>query len=435
MDKLNNSPITLFWFRRDLRLNDNTGLYAALNQHTHVQPIFIFDTNILDDLDRPTDKRISFIYEHIEKLKIQLQELGSDLWVFYGKPIVIFQKLIAENNIKAVYTNTDYEPYANQRDSSITAFYQESNIPFYSLKDQVVFEKLEIAKDNGTSYTVFSPFMRKWKIVFAEKGMVINDLQPLYANFNKSCEIVPLFDLEEMGFKKSQHQIGSPDFPSEIIKNYNLTRDFMAIDGTSRLSVHLRFGTISIRELVKMASVTNETYFNELIWREFYMQILWNFPHVVTRSFKPQYDNIPWNRSESDFQKWCTGNTGYPIVDAAMHQLLQTGFMHNRARMLVASFLTKHLLIDWRKGESYFAKHLTDYELSSNNGGWQWAASSGCDAVPYFRIFNPESQTLKFDPQGDYIKKWGGEQGLKPIIEHKQARERCLATFKKALSS
>jgi deoxyribodipyrimidine photo-lyase len=434
MERSQHTTITLFWYRRDLRLNDNTALIAALSRHKNVQPIFIFDTEILDDLDKPNDRRVSFIYESIESIKKQLVALGCDLWVFHGTPLSLIQKLLNENKVEALYANGDYEPYAGARDESIGNLCHGLNVPFSLFKDQVVFEKLEIAKDNGAPYTVFTPYMRKWKTNLQAQGTDSKEYKPLIDNFNQMNSPTNLLKIEQLGFNNIDHGVGTLQLPLQIIKNYNATRDMLAVEGTSRLSVHLRFGTISIRELVKVAYKQNETYLNELIWREFYMQILWNFPHVVTQSFKPMYDVIPWNTSELDFEKWCVGKTGYPIVDAAMHQLLQTGFMHNRARMIVASFLTKHLLIDWRKGESFFAKYLTDYELSSNNGGWQWASSSGCDAVPYFRIFNPELQTQKFDPDREYIKKWGGEQGLKPIIEHKEARERCLLTYKKALN-
>jgi len=429
------SPITLFWFRRDLRISDNAALYAALLEKTPVQPIFIFDTDILNDLQNPEDKRVSFIYEQIERLKKEFVELGSDLWVFYDSPLAVFQNLTQKIAISAVFANNDYEPYAQTRDKAISELCKTKGIPFKTFKDQVIFEKSEVTKSDGKPYTVFTPYMRRWKDTLINNPIQNYDTKPLLGNLNLTNRISQLPTLDDMGFKKTAHGVTPPIIPTNIIAHYQDTRDLMGLEGTSRLSVHLRFGTISIRQLVSMALKTNETFLNELIWREFYMQILWHFPKVVTQSFKPNYDAIPWNSSQSDYERWCSAQTGYPIVDAAMNQLLQTGFMHNRSRMIVASFLTKHLLIDWRKGESFFAQHLTDYELSSNNGGWQWAASSGCDAVPYFRIFNPYTQAEKFDANGTYQKQWGNKKVVTPIIEHTAARERCLRVYKKALGN
>jgi len=366
-------------------------------------------------------------------LKKEFISLGSDLWVFYDKPLNVFQRIIQKFMVSAIYANHDYEPYAQTHDKSIAEFCQFKGIPFKTFKDQVVFEKNEVTKSDGNPYTVYTHYMRRWKETLIQNPIKINDSKSFLGNLNQHEKISQKPALEFMGFKNIVHGVPHPIIPTEIIVHYQTTRDLMGIEGTSRLSVHLRFGTISIRQLALIALKTNESYLNELIWREFYMQILWHFPKVVTQSFKPNYDNIPWNSSQSDFKRWCTAQTGYPIVDAAMNQLLQTGFMHNRARMIVASFLTKHLLIDWRKGESFFAQHLTDYELSSNNGGWQWAASSGCDAVPYFRIFNPYTQAEKFDPNRTYQKKWGNKRAIAPIIEHTAARERCLRVYKKAL--
>lgn len=425
------SPVSIFWFRRDLRLDDNTALFYALMQNQSVQPIFIFDDDILNDLD-PFNRQISFIYSAIKELKEHLNQKGSDLWIFYGKPVEIFRELSESFLLKSIYFNNDYEPYARKRDEAVVNFCKAKNIELRCFKDQVIFEKSEVVKPELSPYTVFTPYSRKWKEALARNTITINETELLLLNLHKGHPVA-LIDLSDMGFQWRDHGVGSRVFPETVIKNYHLTRDLLALDGTSLLSVHLRFGTISIRRLVKLAMELNETYLNELIWREFYMQILWHFPQVVTRSFKPAYDNIPWNKNPEDFNRWCTAQTGYPIVDAAMNQLLQTGFMHNRGRMIVASFLSKHLLIDWRKGEAFFARHLTDFELSSNNGGWQWAAGSGCDAVPYFRIFNPYEQTRKFDPELKYINKWNGGTGMTPMIEHNIARERCLSVYKKAL--
>ncbi len=436
MEKENHTPLTLFWFRRDLRLDDNAGLYHALKSAKHVQPLFVFDSKILDDLTIRQDRRVNFIYETIERLKAELISMGSDLWVFYGDPLTIFANLIATKSVAAIFSNRDYEPYAKNRDASIKQLCEKNSIPFVLYKDQVIFEQDEVVKADGKPYTVFTPYMQKWKNHLKEKPFTCFNTNEHYKNLNKQQDGNPLLSLHSLGFEKTVHGVADPIIQESIIKNYHKTRDDLSLEsGTSQLSVHLRFGTLSIRKLFKKALDWNETYLNELIWREFYMQILWHFPTVVTQSFKSPYDNIPWNQNPEDFEKWCSANTGYPIVDAAMNQLLQTGFMHNRARMIVASFLTKHLLIDWRKGEAFFAQHLTDYELSSNNGGWQWAASSGCDAVPYFRIFNPYIQAEKFDKNHVYTQKWNGTKKDSPMIAHKIARERCLMVYKKALSN
>jgi deoxyribodipyrimidine photo-lyase len=435
MENPNDKTINLFWFRRDLRLTDNHGLFEALKGPHTVQCIFIFDTDILNDLTNKADRRISFIYETVKELKKQLIDLGSDLWVYYGKPIQIFNQLFDTFTVGEIFTNNDYEPYAIARDKSVKQLASQKNIPFKSFKDQVIFEKNEVVKADGKPYTVFTPYMRQWKNKFYKQGLTTFETPGFFHKLHKTDSVQVFPGISRLGFEKMVHGVSALTIPDTIIQNYESTRDLLALEeGTSRLSVHLRFGTLSIRQLVNIALNWNQTYLNELIWREFYMQILWHFPQVVTRSFKPAYEHIPWNNNADDFEKWCSGKTGYPIVDAAMHQLLETGFMHNRARMIVSSFLTKHLLIDWRKGETFFAQHLLDYELSSNNGGWQWAASSGCDAVPYFRIFNPYTQTQKFDKDGIYIKRWKGEQGIFPVIEHQAARQRCLHVFKKALN-
>ncbi|MGD9993749.1 MAG: deoxyribodipyrimidine photo-lyase [Salinivirgaceae bacterium] len=433
MEKQEN--INLFWFRRDLRLTDNTGLYQALKSANKVQPLFIFDSDILDDLSEKHDRRVSFIYETIAGLKKELVALGSDLWVFYGKPREVFEKLMHEHQITSVFVNHDYEPYAIKRDTQIKELCEIQGASFLSFKDQVIFEKDEVVKADNKPYTVFTPYMRQWKIKLTAIPIMETNPANFFSSLNRVKQVQNLIPMAALGFQLTAHGVGFPLTDETSIKNYHLTRNDLSLEaGTTQVSVHLRFGTLSIRQLVKKALAWNETYLNELIWREFYMQILWHFPQVVTQSFKPAYDNIPWNTSSADFEKWCQAKTGYPIVDAAMNQLLQTGQMHNRARMIVASFLTKHLLIDWRKGEAFFGQHLTDYDLSSNNGGWQWAAGSGCDAAPYFRIFNPYTQAEKFDAQVIYINRWGGNQGLEPMIAHQQACERCLNVYKKALN-
>lgn len=431
-------PISLFWLRRDLRLTDNHGLYQALKQQSQVLPIFIFDTDILDKLKDPTDRRINFIYGQLQRIKQTLEEQGRGLLVCYGKPLEIYRALIEKLPIQVVYTNHDYEPYARKRDQAIQDLLTERHIAFYSFKDQVIFEKNEVVKDNEAPYTVFTPYMKKWKGQFKDKLAQCFDIQPYYQNL-LSLTPLPLITLQAMGFQHRAYDFPNSDIDLALISQYDKTRDIPGIQGTSRLSVHLRFGTLSIRTVTQLAIVHNETWLNELIWRNFYMMILWHFPYVVERSFKPAYDNIAWVNNETHFRAWCEGKTGYPIVDAGMNELNQTGYMHNRLRMITASFLTKHLLIDWRWGEAYFAQKLLDYELASNNGGWQWAAGSGCDAVPYFRIFNPMLQTKKFDPDLTYIKRWNPQYQAvnypKPIVEHQAARERALNGYKKALGS
>jgi len=428
----------IFWFRRDLRLNDNAGLYHALKENENVLPIFIFDTDILNQLDDKADARVEFIHQHIEKLNKQLVEVESSIFVSIGKPLEVFNNLSKKYKITKVYTNHDYEPYAIKRDNEIANLLQSFGASFHTFKDQVIFEKGEVVKDDHKPYTVFTPYMRKWKSKLNSFYTKPYPTQKYFKHFIKT-QPFPIPTLTEVGFKKSTIKFPTPVLNESIVKQYEEQRDIPSKSGTSRLSVHLRFGTLSIRELVTKAQTLNETWLNELIWREFYMMILYHFPHVVSSAFKPNYNHIPWTNNEEHFNLWCQGKTGYPIVDAGMRELNETGFMHNRVRMITASFLTKHLLIDWRWGEAYFAKKLLDFELSSNNGGWQWSASSGCDAAPYFRVFNPYEQTKKFDPQLKYIKHWipGYDElnYIKPIIDHKFARERVLNTYKAALGA
>jgi deoxyribodipyrimidine photo-lyase len=429
--------VTLFWFRRDLRLEDNAGLYYALKSDTPVLPIFIFDKNILDKLEDKKDKRVEFIHTAILNLNSQLNELGSSITVFYSTPEKVFKALAKEYNIAAVYVNHDYEPYAKERDSLISDFLNTKNIPLKTFKDQCIFEKDEVTKDDGKPYTVFTPYSRKWKLKLTDYYVKAYPNKKYFSNFFKT-KTFKIPTLKEMGFEKTDLEIPSKTINKSIVTHYKEQRDFPAIKGTSRLSVHLRFGTVSIRALVKQALSLNETWLNELIWRDFYMTILYHFPHSAKNSFKPQYDRIVWRNNETEFKAWCEGKTGFPIVDAGMRELNTTGFMHNRVRMIVASFLVKDLLIDWRWGEAYFAQKLLDFDLSANNGGWQWAAGSGCDSAPYFRVFNPTEQTKKFDPKYDYIKKWVPEFNtpgyVKPLVDHAAARLRVLAVFKEALS-
>lgn len=430
------TEISLFWFRRDIRLDDNHGLYRALRENENVLPIFIFDSNILGKLSDRRDRRVHFIHQEVGKLKAELEKTGSSLLVEIGTPMEVFKKLIAQYAVKAVYTNHDYEPYAKERDEQIEAFLREHKIPFKTYKDQVIFEKSEVVKPNGKPYTVYTPYMKKWKERLVETSIENYDTSALLDHFYRTATFA-MPNLEKLGFFESDTNFPAKIADADILTNYHETRDYPAQRGTSRLSLHLRFGTISIRKLVKQAVETNNTYLNELIWREFYMMILWHFPHVVNGAFKPEYNAIAWRNNEEEFQAWCEGKTGIPIVDAGMRELNQTGYMHNRVRMIVASFLTKNLLIDWRWGEQYFAEKLLDFELASNNGGWQWAAGTGCDAAPYFRIFNPILQAQKFDPKGEYIRKWVPEldnlEYPQPIVDLKESRNRALKVYKQAL--
>ena len=428
--------VNIFWFRRDLRLPDNAGLYHALKDGNPVLPIFIFDQNILDELADKADRRVEFIHLALQEMQRQLVKMDSSLDVRYGKPLDVYKELLKEYNVEKVFTNHDYEPYAKERDAAIERLLKEQGASFNTFKDQVVLEKDEVLKDDGKPYTIFTPYSRKWKAVLTEFHLKPYPNKKYFKNFYKQPER-KLISLEEMGFKSAGQSFPDKEWKGQLIRNYKEQRDIPSIPGTSRLSVHLRFGTISIRELAAEAGGLNETFLNELIWRDFYHMILWHFPNVVGHAFKPDYDKIKWRNNEKEFEAWCGGQTGYPIVDAGMRELNTTGFMHNRVRMIVASFLTKHLLIDWRWGEAYFAQKLLDFDLAANNGGWQWAAGSGCDAAPYFRVFNPYLQTQKFDPQLKYIRKWVPEfeefSYPKPIVVHEEARKRCLATYAVAL--
>jgi deoxyribodipyrimidine photo-lyase len=433
------AKITIFWHRRDLRLHDNAGLYHALRSGQAVLPVFIFDSEILDKLTDKRDRRVEFIHQALEEMQAQLTQLGSTLMVKYGKPADVWAALTQQFDIAEVHTNHDYEPYAQTRDNEIRTLLNAQGIAFYTHKDQCIFEKNEILSGSGTPYTVFTPYSRKWKETLNDFYLKSYPNEEYFNNFLKTNPL-PIVSLAEMGFEAVGQPFPKKEVRYELVKNYSENRDFPALPGTSRLGVHLRFGTVSIRTLARHVKDLNQTFLNELIWRDFYMQILWHFPHVgAGKAFRANYDNIEWRNDAAQFEKWCEGRTGYPIVDAGMRELNATGFMHNRVRMVVASFLTKHLLIDWRWGEAYFAQKLLDFDLAANNGGWQWASGSGTDAAPYFRIFNPTSQTQKFDPQLAYIKKWVPELSSfeypKPIVEHTFARERCLATYQKALKS
>ncbi|MEM7162348.1 MAG: deoxyribodipyrimidine photo-lyase [Bacteroidota bacterium] len=428
----------IFWHRRDLRIRDNAALFHALKNKVQVLPIFIFDVDILSKLDNKNDARVNFIYREVKRLKEEYERHGSTLLVMYGKPQEVFQKLVDRHEIISVFTNKDYEPCGIERDQSIQEFLSSKRIEFHSFKDQVIFEESEICKDDGKPYTVFTPYSKKWKSKLTQFYLSAYPTFKYISNLSKERPY-EIKSLEEMGFNELELTFPDRKVNRAILKKYKEQRDIPSIRGTSRLSLHLRFGTLSIRELALEGHSMNETWLNELIWRDFYMMILFHFPHVVHSSFRPKYDRIVWRNNLEEFEAWCKGQTGYPIVDAGMRELNATGFMHNRVRMIVASFLTKHLLIDWRWGEAYFAEKLLDFELASNNGGWQWASGSGCDAAPYFRVFNPSLQTKRFDPELKYIKRWVPEfedpfSYIKPIVDHKFARNRAIDTYKKFLN-
>ena len=429
--------VNIFWFRRDLRTDDNHGLYEALKAGLPVVPVFIFDPAILSRFTDPKDARLTFIHRALTDLHHEFEKHHSSLQVYYSSPEVVFKQLASKYPIQCVYANTDYEPTAIERDQKIEKLLHSMQISFKSFKDQVIFHREEVVKSNGKPYTVFTPYSKKWKQKLSVEDIPLYDSEELMFNL-KHLEAGYFPELAELGYQPQKKEFAAKTFDRQLIENYAQTRDFPALNGTSRLSIHLRFGTVSIRKLTLLARQCSGVFLNELIWRDFYMNILWHFPHAATQSFKPAYDFIPWRNNEEEFQRWCNGQTGYPLVDAGMREMNVTGYMHNRVRMVVASFLTKHLLVDWRWGEAYFASRLLDYELASNNGGWQWASGSGCDAAPYFRVFNPEVQTKRYDPSYTYIKRWVPEFGTKsyppPMVDHAFARQRAIETYRKALS-
>ncbi len=434
---MSSQKVNICWFRRDLRLHDHAALYHALKSGLPVVTVFVFDRTILDQLEDRHDKRVDFIHRALSVMQEQLVAMGSSLEVYHGTALEMFYQLSSKYDIDQIFANHDYEPYAKERDEEIHLFLNRQDIAFHTYKDQVVFEKDEVLKDDGKPYTVFTPYSKKWKAVLKEFYLKSYPTEKYFEHFFKQSPVV-IPTLQQIGFQKTELQFEKPFIRDELIRKYKEQRDIPSANGTTRLSVHLRFGTISIRELARHTAQMSETFLNELIWRDFYHMILWHFPQVgAGKSFRAEYDFIQWRNNEEEFQKWCNGQTGYPIVDAGMRELNATGFMHNRVRMIVASFLTKHLLIDWRWGEAYFAKKLLDFDLAANNGGWQWAAGSGCDAAPYFRVFNPYLQTKKFDAELNYIRKWVPEfEGFnypKPIVEHELARKRCLRTYAEVL--
>lgn len=431
------ATVNIMWFRRDLRLDDNAALYHALKSNHPVIPVFIFDKNILDELEDKKDRRLEFIRMALEEMQETLVKHDSSLEVIYDTPLNAYKKLTEKYTIETVYANEDYEQYAIDRDEEINKLLQKKEASLKLYKDQVILAGKEVLKDDGKPYTVFTPYSRRWKATLTDFHLKSYPTEKYFKNFHKSQpHRIP--SLESMGFEKVGEPFPSAKVREDLIRDYDKTRDYPGIPGTSRMGVHLRFGTVSIRKLATKAKALNETYLNELIWRDFYHMILWHFPHVrKEKAFRPEYDNIKWSYDEKLFKAWCDGQTGYPIVDAGMRELNETGFMHNRVRMITASFLTKHLLIDWRLGEAYFAKKLLDFDYAANNGGWQWAAGCGCDAAPYFRVFNPTLQTQKFDKELKYIRKWVPEfeslEYVKPIVEHDAARKKAINVYSKAV--
>ena len=428
-------PIALFWFRRDLRLHDNHALYQALNSGLAVLPIFIFDSDILKKLDNKADFRVSYIMSRIEAINKTLSSQNKSIYTLYGSPEVVIKQLITQYNIKAIYFNTDYEPYAAERDAAINQLMLQNGIEYYSFKDQVIFEKLEITKADKLPYTIFTPYKNRWKERLNQEGIPQYPSEKLIDKFYLDNTIQNL-DYEDIGFTKSTHNSEPNLVDKAIINHYDTTRDIPSLN-TTKLGIDIRFGTYSIRELVKIALNSNETWLNELIWRDFFMMIMSNFPYSANNSFKKSYDNIEWSNNEEHFERWCSGKTGYPLVDAGMRELNATGFMHNRVRMITASFLCKNLFIDWRWGEAYFASKLNDYDLASNVGNWQWAAGCGCDAAPYFRVFNPAIQAQKYDKDFEYIKKWIPELNSfdypQPIVDFKTSSKNAVEKYKRYL--
>jgi deoxyribodipyrimidine photo-lyase len=433
----NKDETAIFWFRRDLRIEDNAALYHALKSDLKVLPIFIFDKDILEKIADKYDARVNFIHQQLEVLNLEFQKYQSGILTYYATPLHAFKEIDASFCIKAVYTNNDYEPYAIKRDQDVSDFLAEKGIQFFSYKDQLIFEKNEILKPDGKPYTVFTPYMKRWKLKLNTNSCLAYPSEEYAHNLYKIDFKVPL-SMEEIGFKQSHIAFPEKYTEDQIIKNYEATRNFPILP-TSKMGIHLRFGTLSIRSQVKIALKLSDTWLNELIWREFFHMIIYHFPYSAQQSFKPAYDRIEWRNNEKEFECWCRGETGFPIIDAGMRELNQTGFMHNRVRMLVASFLCKNLLIDWRWGEAYFAEKLLDYDLAANVGNWQWAAGSGCDAAPYFRIFNPLLQAEKFDKNQEYIKKWVAEIGTQqyphPIVDAKSSAKHTIEVYKKALQS
>ncbi len=435
------APVVVWWVRRDLRLTDNRSLALALElaraRGGRVLPLFIFDRDILYELPAH-DRRVAFLHQTLAQMASTLAARGGTLLVRYGHPAQVWGELLQRHpEICAVATGRDSEPYALTRDAHIQALLHAHGASFHGVWDHVLREPEAVLTHEGRTYRVFTPYKTSWLRTLPPDAFDAADSEPPAELLHPSTEAPQLPSLADMGFAPGAFTYPDAEVPDTLIRNYGHDRDYPGLRGTSRLGLHLRFGTVSVRALARRAQALSVTYLSELIWRDFYQMILHHFPYVATQPFKPEYDRIRWRDSPDDFARWCAGETGYPIVDAGMRELNSTGFMHNRVRMIVASFLTKHLLIDWRLGEAYFAQQLLDFELASNNGGWQWAAGTGVDAAPYFRIFSPSEQTKKFDPQLHYVRQWVPEfeqlHYPSPMVEHKFARERALSTYKAAL--
>lgn len=424
--------VSIFWFRRDLRLEDNVAFFHSLQSEYPVLPIFIFDDEILDELPK-NDPRLNFIHNQLKKLNSKLNRHDSSIKTFHSNYKKAWQHLDETYEIKEVYFNEDYEPYALERDKWVNSYFNSTKTKVNSFTDHVVFKPGVILKDNGLPYTVYTPFKNKWLKHFElNKPEILPS--PKLSNLLSKMEKFP--SMGDLGFSITNIKV--EPFSLVDLDNYENTRDIPSLNATSYLGPHLRFGTVSVRGIIDQLKNNHFTFLSELIWREFFIQIMYHFPRVVTENFKPKYNGINWINNETDYQLWCKGKTGYPIVDAGMRQLNETGYMHNRVRMITASFLCKHLLIDWTWGEAYFAEKLLDYELASNNGNWQWVAGTGCDAAPYFRVFSPSAQTLKFDPDLNYIKKWVpeiNELSYSPMLDHKMARERAIKVYKTGIES
>lgn len=421
-------------------MEDNTALNQALNGPEPVLPLFIFDDEILQELPED-DARVGFIHQSLERIQAKLKRTGSSLRIHKGRPLEVWKGLLKDWKVKRVFVNRDYEPYARERDRAVEQLLRDRGIDFQSFKDQVIFEGAEILKNDGKPYHVYTPYKNKWLSTFRERGFELDESgsqgelnAPSAKNFLRAEFDFP--SLEQLGFTQSTIRVRPYDL--SCADAYADQRDYPAMDGTSHLGPHLRFGTVSIREIIGQLKPSQQTFLSELIWREFFMQILFHYPRVVNENFNPKYNGVQWRNRVGEFEKWCRGETGYALVDAGMRELNETGHMHNRVRMITAGFLCKHLLIDWRWGESYFASKLLDYELSSNNGNWQWSAGTGCDAAPYFRIFNPHEQVKKFDKHLDYIRRWVPEVESasypEPMVDHREARQRALETYKKGMT-
>ena len=468
----------LFWFRRDLRATDNAGLYHALKSARRVYCVFVFDTEILDALPNKLDRRVEFILESVGELEASLRALGGGLMVRHARADALIPALARELNVDAVFVNDDYEPLAIARDLRVRDELMRNDIGFHAFKDTVIFEKGEVLTQAGGSYSVFTPYKNAWLKKLDDFYLKAYPVHAYAIRLAPSPANESLPTLASLGFEPTNLKALGIDAGEsgarrrledfvERMERYRDARDFPAVKGVSWLSVHNRFGTVSIRELAALAHAETlrrknpgaETWLGELIWRDFYFQILYHHPHVVASAFRREYDAIEWPNDNALFAAWCEARTGYPIIDAAMRQINQTGYMHNRLRMIVASFLTKDLLIDWRLGEKYFADNLNDFDLAANNGGWQWAASTGCDAQPYFRIFNPVTQSERFDPAGKFIRRylpelknvpdkfihapWTmplpeqqscaaviGNDYPAPVVDHAVQREKALALYK-----